>query len=822
MSCFYRTLCLILFCFCFAVKSVFASNQKEKVILPSDYLFCIKGNYNNEKFYTLYGKIFETISDTLVKGKRPVLLDSVSVTLFSIRANAEIKKYYSDPFNDETLLKAGTTDSWHDGEFCAQLDLNKLYVILIEKNGYLSRSYIINMTVPKNFNVNRFEHNIILFNFKLRKIRNDEVLTINKKNSKNSIFFYDESVNKFRMTKDGEEIKVRKIEVFKNGINNSPSSTLSGQSTATLNKRKVTSATNTNLIQLPNGSSAQLMNKDTINEIDIENIKQGKWVFFGNNVLGGDSTKLFEGEYLNDLKEGKWKKLFPNDTTALELDFSGNKFVGDYKMYYENGVLKSAGKWDKLQNVFKGNFKMYNSTGGLLKNFEYDDEGNKSGMQMIYYPNGNMALLANMKKGMLDGQAMIFLKNGEAYAERVYKDGKLIAEKILTKNKFEKSLADNMIQELFKPDTAVISQLQTSLKQLENLESKYTAMLDERSEQLEAANMLLSKKERDLLLKERKLSNAELRNKLQAAALSRQRNLSIFVGIVSLLFLVIIAVVLKSNKQKQLANKLLAEQKAIIETKNIEITDSIEYALNIQQSILPSKQMAKELLENHFIFYQPKDIVSGDFYQLYKVQENGNEVVLIVCADCTGHGVPGALMSMLGSNMLNQIILERKITKPSLILDNLTLAVTKALNQNENRGMDGMDVAIVKMSNSKSVIEYAGANRPLYHMTTKQGLVEIKPTKIAIGGMDEEVKLFENHEVVVEKGDSLYIFTDGYADQFGGPKGKKMTTTKFKNLIETIHTKDMSEQSIAVENYFKDWKADKEQVDDICVIGVRV
>jgi serine phosphatase RsbU (regulator of sigma subunit) len=274
--------------------------------------------------------------------------------------------------------------------------------------------------------------------------------------------------------------------------------------------------------------------------------------------------------------------------------------------------------------------------------------------------------------------------------------------------------------------------------------------------------------------------------------------------------------------QKQLANKLLAEQKAIIETKNIEITDSIEYALNIQQSILPSKQMAKELLGNHFVFYQPKDIVSGDFYQLYKVQENGNEVVLIVCADCTGHGVPGALMSMLGSNMLNQIILERKITKPSLILDNLTLAVTKALNQNENRGMDGMDVAIVKMSNSKSVIEYAGANRPLYHMTTKQGLVEIKATKIAIGGMDEEVKLFENHEVVVEKGDSLYIFTDGYADQFGGPKGKKMTTTKFKNLIETIHTKDMSEQSIAVENYFKDWKADKEQVDDICVIGVRI
>jgi serine phosphatase RsbU (regulator of sigma subunit)/antitoxin component YwqK of YwqJK toxin-antitoxin module len=739
-----------------------------------------------------------------------------------VKANAEIKKYYSDPFNDETLLKAGATDSWHDGEFCAQLDLNKLYVIFLKKDGYLSRSYVINMTVPRNFNVSRFEHNIVLFNFKLRKIRNDEVLTINKDKSKNSIFFYDESANKFRMTKDGEEIKVKKIDAFNIGTNNSSRNTLSSQSKATVNNGKLTSAANSNLIQLPNGSSAQLMNNDTINEIDIENLKQGKWVFFGNNILDGDNSKLFEGEYLNDLKEGKWKKLFPNDTTALELDFSGNKFVGNYKMYYENGVLKSAGRWDKLQQAFKGNFKMYNPTGGLLKNFEYDDEGNKSGLQMIYYPNGNMALLANMKKGVLDGQAMLFLNNGEAYAERVYKDGKLIAEKILTKNKFEKSLADNMIQELFKPDTAVISQLQTSLKQLENMESKYAAMLDERSEQLEAANMLLSKKERDLLLKERKLSNAELRNKLQAAALSRQRNLNIFVGIISLLFLFIIAVVLKSNKQKQMANKLLAEQKAIIETKNVEITDSIEYALNIQQSILPSKLMAKELLENHFIFYQPKDIVSGDFYQLYKVQENGTDVVLIVCADCTGHGVPGALMSMLGSNMLNQIILERKITKPSLILDKLTLAVTKALNQNENRGMDGMDVAILKMASSKNTIEYAGANRPLYHLSTTQGLVEIKATKNAIGGMDENVKLFENHELMVEKGDSLYIFTDGYADQFGGPKGKKMTTTKFKNLIEAIHTKDMSEQSIEVVNYFKDWKGDKEQVDDICVIGVKI
>jgi serine phosphatase RsbU (regulator of sigma subunit)/ligand-binding sensor domain-containing protein len=270
------------------------------------------------------------------------------------------------------------------------------------------------------------------------------------------------------------------------------------------------------------------------------------------------------------------------------------------------------------------------------------------------------------------------------------------------------------------------------------------------------------------------------------------------------------------------SNELLEQKNKDIQHKQNEITESIEYSKHIQESILPDKKLISETLPNSFILYKPKDIVSGDFYAYYLKKDR----YIIAAVDCTGHGVPGALMSMLGSNILNQIINERNITKPSEILYQLNLGVTDGLKQNQNDGMDGMDIALIAIHKSSTGdtirFEYAGANRPLYFIQDEK-LTEIKATKQAIGGTQKnEERYYENHLIELRKNDCIYLTTDGYADQFGGIKNKKLTTTKFKEILIAVHQKEMSIQESELNNFIESWRGDNEQIDDICVIGLKL
>jgi ligand-binding sensor domain-containing protein/serine phosphatase RsbU (regulator of sigma subunit) len=260
----------------------------------------------------------------------------------------------------------------------------------------------------------------------------------------------------------------------------------------------------------------------------------------------------------------------------------------------------------------------------------------------------------------------------------------------------------------------------------------------------------------------------------------------------------------------------VVQQKEVIEMKNHEITDSITYAQRIQLSILPPIEEIKAALPDSFVLFKPKDIVSGDFYW----SEKKDDAFLLAAADCTGHGVPGAFMSMLGAEKLSEAAaLSGDV---SGILQQLNKGVKKALRQSEKDSStrDGMDIALLSISKQMKKILYAGANRPLYLIRGPE-FTEIKATKVAIGGLTPDDQEFQQHEIALQKGDTIYICTDGYADQFS-PEDKKLMTRKFKELLVSIQDKTMEEQKQFLNHYIENWKGNLEQTDDILVIGIRV
>ncbi len=260
----------------------------------------------------------------------------------------------------------------------------------------------------------------------------------------------------------------------------------------------------------------------------------------------------------------------------------------------------------------------------------------------------------------------------------------------------------------------------------------------------------------------------------------------------------------------------------IIRQKNKDITDSIEYAKKIQNSILPGIDTIKESLPESFVFFLQKDIVSGDFYWFARK----NNLAVIAAVDCTGHGVPGAFMSLIGYNLLNQIVNEKNISDPGEILNALNTEVLKALYQNnpDNTSKDGMDISICSIDLQKKEILFAGAMRPLY-ILNKNGFTEIKGDKIAIGTREDEREngiKFSTHRIQGEAGDVFYICSDGYADQFGGSNGKKMMTKNFKKILSKIYTEPFDQQYALVKSHHEQWKGSFEQVDDILVIGFSI
>lgn len=264
-------------------------------------------------------------------------------------------------------------------------------------------------------------------------------------------------------------------------------------------------------------------------------------------------------------------------------------------------------------------------------------------------------------------------------------------------------------------------------------------------------------------------------------------------------------------------NATLEHQKAEIEEKTNDILDSIKYAERIQTAILPPQDELDRIFEGeNFVLFKPKDIVSGDFYW---AERFGDEVIFSA-VDCTGHGVPGAFVSIVGFNALNRTVNEFDLRKPGAILDKLTDLVVETFSKSESQIKDGMDIALCNLNYTTNKLTYAGANNPLI-MVRNGEITEIKGNKQPIGEFENRVP-FTTHEIDVQKGDCFYIFSDGYADQFGGPKGKKFKAKNLKQLILDVNSLSMKEQMIKFQEEFDGWKGDFEQLDDVCLIGVKI
>lgn len=283
--------------------------------------------------------------------------------------------------------------------------------------------------------------------------------------------------------------------------------------------------------------------------------------------------------------------------------------------------------------------------------------------------------------------------------------------------------------------------------------------------------------------------------------------------------LILIVISLRSYFQKRRANFIISKQKEIVEYKNKEILDSINYAKRIQSAQLTSPHYISEQVSEHFIYYKPRDIVSGDFYWALK-QDN---IFYFVVGDCTGHGVPGAFMSLLNINLLNEIIIERKIRRPDLVLNAIRKEIIKALKNDtdEIEIRDGMDCVICAFNFEDMKLEYACANNKFFVARNDELIISFT-SKMPVGRSHDDSIPFKLFEMPIQKGDVFYMTTDGYIGQFGGPQNKKFKYSRLEQKLLEISHLTMAKQHKLLEQAFDNWKGEYEQIDDVCVVGIKI
>jgi serine phosphatase RsbU (regulator of sigma subunit) len=273
------------------------------------------------------------------------------------------------------------------------------------------------------------------------------------------------------------------------------------------------------------------------------------------------------------------------------------------------------------------------------------------------------------------------------------------------------------------------------------------------------------------------------------------------------------------EQETQKQNLIISHQKEIVEEKHKEITDSINYAERIQRSFLASSELLDSNLKEHFVFFQPKDVVSGDFYW---ASELSNKNFILATADSTGHGVPGAIMSILNISSLEKAV-EQGLLEPAEIFDHTRNTIIERLKKDgsELGGKDGMDCSLISFDFINSKLTYSAANNPVWIVRENQ-IIELAPDKMPVGKHDKDHVPFTQHHLDLKKGDVVYALTDGLPDQFGGPKGKKFMYKKLKELLITISQEPMKIQKQILVETLNSWKGNLEQVDDVCLIGIRV
>ena len=322
-------------------------------------------------------------------------------------------------------------------------------------------------------------------------------------------------------------------------------------------------------------------------------------------------------------------------------------------------------------------------------------------------------------------------------------------------------------------------------------------------------------KEEAIALKEEEIRKQDEKIVLQAEAIQTQKIIILAAALALVLVFGLVYFIWRNYRNKKKANILLQAQRDQIAYQKKHITDSIEYAKMIQAAILPSMELFSHKLE-HFVVFKPRDIVSGDFYWAEEIDEK----YLIVTADCTGHGVPGAFMSMLGISLLNEIIISKGIIRPDQVLNKLRDKIVDALKQETSSTIrDGMDMTVCLFDRANKLLQFSGANNPLYLISDGR-LTQIKGDKMPVA-IHDIIEPFSLHTLELKPGDTFYTFSDGFADQFGGPDRKKFLAKNFRNLLLSIQDLSMREQGNRLDEVFTSYRKEVEQVDDVVVIGVK-
>lgn len=348
---------------------------------------------------------------------------------------------------------------------------------------------------------------------------------------------------------------------------------------------------------------------------------------------------------------------------------------------------------------------------------------------------------------------------------------------------------------------------ETNKRITEELTTKFDSEKKQKdNELLQAENI---KKDQEIKLEQEKSAHEATNNRYLMYGL-----IIISLGLIAIIYF--LNKVRKAKKLVEAQNKIIEHQRAEAKQKNDEILDSIKYAQRIQSAILPTDELMRSAFTDSFVLYKPKDIVAGDFYWVEPLK---NTVVFAV-ADCTGHGVPGAMVSVVCNNGLNRSVREYGLTAPNLILDKTREIVIQEFGESFGGIKDGMDISLCSIDYDQMKLNFAGANNPLWLVRNKE-LIELKGDKQPVGNY-HHASPFKGHELMIEPGDLIYLFSDGYADQFGGEKGKKFKSKNLKKLLLDIHNLDFIDQKKRLNKELIQWQGEIEQLDDVCVMGIRV
>ena len=515
----------------------------------------------------------------------------------------------------------------------------------------------------------------------------------------------------------------------------------------------------------------------------------------------------------------EWYKKIKNDNYYLVAYINlANYYMSAGKIdkaiyYYEYAEtnLVSQKNYDYLSYIYSGIAGCYSDNGEHFKSVEYYE---KSKNAVLKYTPEDISSLAvaysNIGNQQLDTRSYVFAVENLTRALNMFKQ--LDDKNSITTVYYNLATANRFLRkyDLSNDFMTLYVQLKDSIFDADTKRTIHDISIKYESEKKEQRNKILAKD-------------------------NEKKQLSIYYALGALLLITFVLIVIfrnsriksRINQQLETQNKLIEEQKllaeiqhVLLEEKSIEITDSIKYAERIQGAILPPEKKWRSILPNSFILNKPKDILSGDFYWIAETDDK----IFVAAADCTGHGVPGALISIVNFNLLNKAVLERGITEPSEILDAVNKWLTESLNQTteESTIKDGMDISLISISKHDRSVKFSGANNPLYLFSDNE-LIEYKADRFPVGAyINEKINHFTTNDISVKQGDTIYLFSDGFPDQFGGEKGKKYKYKQFKETLALAKDLPISEQHDFLFNAYATWRGTIEQTDDVLFMAIEI